>query len=107
MQLDHIAAARPLMQTVDILRDDRDSLVDLPRLELREREVSRIGQRRGYLWTPRGEQPPTAIGSRWIVSASSSARSFGFIVHSPPGPRYGGKPLATEIPAPVSTTMRR
>ncbi len=33
--------------------------------------------------------------------------AFGFLVHTPFGPRKSGMPLSVEIPAPVSTVTRR
>ena len=33
--------------------------------------------------------------------------AFGFLVHTPFGPRKSGMPLSVEMPAPVSTTTRR
>ncbi len=46
----------------------------------------------------------TRRGSR-ATAAPVTRLSTSISDHSPPGPRYGRSPDATEIPAPVSTTM--
>jgi len=59
-----------------------------------------------HTWLMYGKLLAMAGAVAGLASISLSRACFGSF-HSPSGPRYVGRPALREIPAPVSTTIRR
>ena len=102
MQLDHAGRSSALMERIDVLRDDRQSLYAISQPSDREMRRVRLGVRETFR-----ARPIPRVRIRKILRIATRIRKALEVLfdQSPSSaPRYVGMPLSADTPAPVKTT---